>query len=405
MAFVSIDLYAGCGGLSLGLHAAGFDCMMAIESHPHAFETYRTNLVDTGLVGGSWPEWLDVGPTDAVTLVSSHAGELAALRGKVDLVAGGPPCQGFTTNGRRDPDDPRSLMVKTYLDVVALVQPRLVALENVRGFVSMPHADGVTYSQAVAKRLDELGYDVWDDVVVASDWGVPQRRPRYVCIAARTGSLPGIHPFERLRTARRAFLAARGLWPGPTTVREALSDLALEGRTPPPDPEWGCQGFKAVERRVVASPTDYQKLMRIGVERQPADRRIPRHAPSTTARLRTILETCTPGIRVRADDRARLGMRKRSTTPLDKDAPSPTVTTLPDDLVHYCDPRTMSVRELARLQSFPDWFSFRGPYTSGGPGRRHACPRYTQVGNAVPPLLAEAIGETLVGLLADQDLR
>ena len=97
-------------------------------------------------------------------------------------------------------------------------------------------------------------------------------------------------------------------------------------------------------------------------------------------------------------------MGKRTTTPLDGQAPAPTVTTLPDDLVHYSDPRTMSVREHARLQSFPDWFSFRGPYTSGGSQRRRACPRYTQVGNAVPPLLAEGLGETLIGLLADQKL-
>ena len=97
-------------------------------------------------------------------------------------------------------------------------------------------------------------------------------------------------------------------------------------------------------------------------------------------------------------------MGKRCITPLDGQAPAPTVTTLPDDFFHYSDARTMSVREHARLQSFPDRFSFRGPYTSGGNRRRIACPRYTQVGNAVPPLLAEGIGETLLGLLADQKL-
>ena len=402
MGLTSIDLYAGCGGLSLGLHAAGFECLMAIESHPHAFETYKTNLIDKGLVGASWPTWLDVGPTNAVALASSHADELTALRGQVDLIAGGPPCQGFTTNGRRDPDDPRSLMVGTYLEIVALVQPKLVVLENVRGFVSMPHANGETYSEAVIRRLGELDYDAWDDVVLASDWGVPQRRPRYVCIAARKGSLPGADPFERLRTARRSFLSSRGLWPGPTTAWDALSDFALEGRSPAPDPEWGEQGFKAVERRAVKSPSAYQRLMCDGMKDQPTDRRIARHAPSTVTRMRAILNTCDRGTSLRPSDRQRLGMGKRSITPLDGGAPAPTVSTLPDDLVHYCDPRTMSVREHARLQSFPDWFSFRGPYTSGGLRRRFGCPRYTQVGNAVPPLLAEAIGETLAGLLGDQ---
>jgi DNA (cytosine-5)-methyltransferase 1 len=80
------------------------------------------------------------------------------------------------------------------------------------------------------------------------------------------------------------------------------------------------------------------------------------------------------------------------------DLPSPTVTTLPDDIIHYAEPRILTVREHARLQSFPDWFGFEGPYTSGGARRKIACPRYTQVGNAVPPLLAEAIAEMLAGL-------
>ena len=375
---------------------------MAVESHADAFETYRTNLIETGLVGSDWPDWLEQAPTDAVEMVTTYAVEISSLRGKVDLIAGGPPCQGFTTNGRRDPDDPRSRMVNTYLDIVERVMPRLVLLENVRGFVSMPHTSGGTYVEAVARRFDEIGYESWDEVVKASDWGVPQRRPRYLCIAAPKGSLPGVEPFERLRTARRAFLSVRGLWPGPTTVGEALSDFALGG-APARDPEWGHRGFKAVERRCDGPLTAYQRLMRAGTDSQPKDRRIARHVRATVERMQRILDTCARGRSLGPGDRKRLGMGKRSTTPLDEAAPSPTVTTLPDDLVHYAEPRTMSVREHARLQSFPDWFAFRGPYTAGGPGRRTACPRYTQVGNAVPPLLAEAIGETLVSLLVDQE--
>ncbi len=396
-----MDLFAGCGGLSLGLHAAGFDCLMALEAHPDAFETYRRNLIDEGLVGDAWPDWLDVGANDVVQIAREHAEDLAALRGEIDLVAGGPPCQGFSLNGRRDPADPRSQMVAAYLDIVALVEPRLVLFENVRGFVSMRHPDGGTYSEAVRNRLDELGYDVWDDVLPASEWGVPQRRPRYLCIAATRGTLPGIDPFARLRAARKDFLSARGLWPGPTPSRDALSDLSLCKDEPAQDPEWGAQGFFAVERSDTADLTPYQRLMRQDSDRQPTDRRVARHRPVTVERFRTVLSTCTPGVCLRPADRERLGIGKRSTTPLDSCVPAPTVTTLPDDLIHYSQPRTMSVREHARLQSFPDWFSFCGPYTAGGLGRRDACPRYTQVGNAVPPMLAEAVGETLAGLLAD----
>ena len=397
-----IDLFSGCGGLTLGLHAAGFDCMMAIEAHADAFETFRANLIDRGMVGDSWPRWLAQSPQDVVALSENHRDDLARLRGEVDLIAGGPPCQGFSTNGRRNPDDPRSRMVEAYLEIVSVVRPRLVLLENVRGFVSMPHASGVTYAEFVRQKLEYLGYDTWADVLHASDWGVPQRRPRYICIGATSGTLPGIDPLQRLRTARRNFLASRDLWPGPTTSRDALSDLAIGRLGPVPDPEWGDKGFMAVELRTDFEATPYQRLMRNELQGQPTCRRIPRHSPVTVARFQEILDTCRRGVSLRPADRERLGIGKRSTTPLAGDAPAPTITTLPDDLVHYSDPRTLSVRENARLQSFPDWFSFTGPYTSGGSGRRDACPRYTQVGNAVPPLLAEAIGETLLGLLADQ---
>ena len=306
-------------------------------------------------------------------------------------------------NGRRDPDDPRSRMVSAYLDVVEHVRPRLVLLENVPGFVSMKAAGGDTYAEVVRRRLGELGYEVWADVLMASDWGVPQRRPRHICVAATRGSLPGIHPFERLRTERRGFLGARGLWLGPTTVRDALSDFELDGREPEPDPEWGSHGFTAVERHSGTGASAYQRLMRHGSAGQPNDRRLARHSPAIVARLHQILATCRKGASLRPADRERLGMGKRCVTPLDPQSTAPTVTTLPDDFVHYSEPRTMSVREHARLQSFPDWFSFCGPYTAGSIRRKYACPRYTQVGNAVPPLLAEAIGESLLGLLADQE--
>ena len=388
--------------MSLGLHAAGFKGLMGIEAHPHAFESYRHNLIDTGHVGTDWPEWLPLGPTNVVDLATHFSTQLASLNGTVDLVAGGPPCQGFSTNGRRDPDDPRSRMVDAYLDIVEAVRPRLVLLENVRGFVSMPHATGGTYAAAAKDRLGDLGYDCWADILVASDWGVPQRRPRYICIAARQGTLPGINPIERLRTARRGFLAARGLGPGATTAAQALSDLGTKDETIP-DPEWGRQGFSVVERFDDTQLTAYQQLMRLGSSGQPTDRRIARHSPEVASRMRRILETCERGRSISPADRLRLGIGKRSTTPLAANSPAPTVTTLPDDLLHYREPRTMSVRELARLQSFPDWFEFQGPYTTGGDRRKDACPRYTQIGNAVPPLLAEAIGEILIGLLADQD--
>ncbi|RWX62632.1 DNA cytosine methyltransferase, partial [Mesorhizobium sp. M2A.F.Ca.ET.039.01.1.1] len=253
----------------------------------------------------------------------------------------------------------------------------------------------------VAKELDKLGYDIWSDILRAADWGVPQRRPRFVLIAALKGTLPGIDPLQRMRVGRKAFLKARGLGPGFTSAEAAISDLAEGDREPDLDSEWGHLGFKALKRASETS-SPYQKLMRAGSSGQPQDMRLPRHGVTSIRRMQDILDNCERGVCLRMEDRQRLGIKKRSTTALDPEAPAPTVSTLPDDFVHYSRPRSMTVREHARLQSFPDWFSFHGPYTSGGSRRKDACPRFTQVGNAVPPLLAEALGEMLCGLLRIQ---
>lgn len=402
MSLQFIDLFAGCGGLSLGLSNAGFECTLAVESHPDAFSTYRKNLIDRQSSLHHWPSWLKVGPHDLLNLLAAHREDLTRLKGQVQLIAGGPPCQGFSMNGRRNPDDPRSKMVDAYLQMVEIIEPPLVMIENVRGFVSMPHASGRTYSQAVESLLRDLGYDVWSDVIIASEFGVPQRRQRYICIAAKKGTLPGIDPMSRLRTHRRRFLESLGLDLTPTSARDAISDLELGDGLGTPDPEWGSRGFNATIRRDDVALTSYQRLMRTDSYCQPTDRRLPRHSAATKARMREVLDTCDKGVNIRPRDRERLGIGKRSTMPLSGDLPAPTVTTLPDDFIHYSDARTMSVRELARLQSFPDWFSFEGPYTTGGDRRKTACPKYTQVGNAVPPLLAEVLGQILIGLLRDQ---
>lgn len=395
-----IDLFAGCGGLSLGLGKAGFTTLFCVEAHADAFATYRHNLLNRHAGQHHWPDWLEKRAWLAEDLVSRHVTELADLRGSVDLIAGGPPCQGFSMNGLRRPDDPRSRMVDVYLQYVELIRPLLVLLENVVGFRSMKHRTGGTYSDYVTRELDRLGYDVWADVVRAADWGVPQRRPRFVLVAALKGALPGIHPMQRFRVMRREFLVTRHLDPDGTGAAAALSDL-VEGDTPlPNDPEWGGRGFKTLERSDKPMSA-YQELMRLGSRNQPSDMRLPRHSAVSQRRMQDILDNCRRGVCLGIEDRARLGIKKRSTTPLDPDAAAPTISTLPDDFVHYSRPRAMTVREHARLQSFPDWFEFQGPYTSGGPRRKDACPRFTQVGNAVPPLLAEALGAMLTGLLRD----
>jgi len=127
--------------------------------------------------------------------------------------------------------------------------------------------------------------------------------------------------------------------------------------------------------------------------------RLVNHRPETIEKFKNILNICRKGVQLTQDDRARFDIRKKSIVPLAPDQPSHTLTTLPDDFLHYAEPRIHTVREHARLQSFPDWFNFLGKYTTGGNRRSKECPRYTQVGNAVPPFMAEAIGSALLLIL------
>jgi DNA (cytosine-5)-methyltransferase 1 len=131
----------------------------------------------------------------------------------------------------------------------------------------------------------------------------------------------------------------------------------------------------------------------------PNSLRLVNHRPETIERFAKILDSCRKGVTIPKDERDRLGIKKTVLVPLAPNQPSHTLTTIPDDMIHYSEPRIHTVREHARLQSFPDWFEFQGKYTTGGERRTKECPRYTQVGNAVPPLLAEALGETMIKLL------
>lgn len=390
-----IDLFAGCGGLSLGLRRAGWKSLFAVEAHRDAFATYCHNHATEG---DKWPEWLPREAMRIELLISDHRRNLTRLKGSVDLVAGGPPCQGFSTAGRRRADDPRNRMVRHYLDFLRLVEPRLVLLENVRGFTTMQLNSAGSYAAHVIEELEKMGYRVWSEMLVASDWGVPQRRPRFFVIAARDDGLEGIDPFLRMRVGRRHFLGSRGLpVDREVGVGEAIGDLKTHGIPLVPYPGDGV-GFMQIKYIAPEAPSAYLALMRANAPASLSGLRLPRHSRAVTARFKSILDTCRAGVPLSKEDRSRLGMQKRSLTLLAADKPSCTVTTLPDDMVHHQEPRILTVRECARLQSFPDSFEFLGPYTTGGDRRREACPRYTQVGNAVPPLLGEAIGEVLIAL-------
>ncbi|WP_316166795.1 MULTISPECIES: DNA cytosine methyltransferase [unclassified Bradyrhizobium] len=416
-----IDVFAGCGGLTLGLMRAGWRGMFAVEKDAFAFATLEANFLQpTSVFKFDWPSWLPRQASDIRVLLETHAGELSKLRGAIDLLAGGPPCQGFSSAGRRKPHDPRNQLFRDYVALVEMVQPRLILLENVEGITypfgeteatskqAKPAADDKreSYAEAIERALEER-YHVFTSIVRCSDHGIPQSRPRFILIGYskeffETENIQ--QPFAMLEACKEALLAKKGL-KCCTTARQAISDLEIsrngliEGD--------GAPRFKSIGYKGPLS--NYQKAMRDGHSGIPSDTRLARHRPDIARRFARIIAAMKKrnrlGIQLNAEQRREFGVGKSTLRVLNPDTPAPTITSLPDDLLHYSEPRTLTVRENARLQTFPDWFVFKGKYTTGGDRRAREVPRFTQVANAVPPLLAELFGAVLKATLVSSRLK
>jgi len=409
-----IDLFSGCGGLSLGLSQAGWQGLFAIERATDAFETFRANFLAEGVKNRFlWPEWLAQSAHSIDDVLKHHEQDLSEMRGHVDLIAGGPPCQGFSFAGRRNSSDPRNEMFQRYVAFVRIINPKFLILENVPGMTVAHTKRGNnserghrTFYDELHDSLDGLGYSVSPMILDAADYGVPQHRERLVVVGIRSDvakTLPagstGVFSYIDKEGQAQLQLLGNGKH---VTAEQALSDLVVgsgkqrAARTIEYTGEGARRGYV---QRAYQGPKDfpYQRLMNEGVSPEKMDSmRLARHRLDVEWRFQAILDSCRRGVNLSPDDRERFGMLKHRTVPMAKKQPAPTLTTLPDDILHYSDPRILTVRECARLQSFPDWFTFHGKYTTGGERRKSECPRYTQVGNAVPPLLARAIG---VGVL------
>ncbi|MEM8814539.1 MAG: DNA cytosine methyltransferase [Pseudomonadota bacterium] len=398
-----IDLFAGCGGLSLGLSEAGWSGVFAVEKTEDAFKTFKHNLITyESPLKFDWPDWLPKEPISTGDLLLHYHSNLKALQGKIDLIAGGPPCQGFSIAGKRNPSDARNRLTEEYIKIVGIVQPKYLLLENVRGFQTTFDGCEKPYSELVEERLAACGrngYKVYASMISASDFGIPQPRNRYIMMAVR-GDLSElrIDPFVTLASRIEEFRKDRGLNGHEIGVGEAISDLEIRNQKLTDSVD--SVGFKQIKYTGRRRLTPYQKHMRRDVEPdfEPDSLRLPNHTEVVAKRFQKILKECPRGVSLSSKHRKRLGMKKQCFTPLHPSKLARTVTTLPDDMIHYKEPRVLTVRESARLQSFPDWFEFLGRYTTGGERRKTQCPRYTQVGNAVPPLMAEAIGELLLDL-------
>jgi DNA (cytosine-5)-methyltransferase 1 len=384
-----IDLFAGCGGLSWGLMRSGWKGLFAVEKDAFAFSTLKHNLIDKKK-HFTWPKWLPIKAHDINSTRRRYKAEIAKLASKVDLVVGGPPCQGFSINGKRNQEDKRNQLVNSYVSFIKLVKPKLLFFENVRGFTMgfETNGSGTVYSNHVTRRLEKLGYNIHAEIVNFADYGIPQRRWRFILVGRLNGKASEF--FEQLNGKKHAFLKKKGLRQK-RTVSEAISDLERRnGETDCPDSKTFRSGLYA------RAKNQYQRLMRQGETRgTPDSHRFPKHRPDIVRRFNYILKRAPRNKQLSGIFRAKYDLKKRSITPLAENLVSPTITSLPDDYIHYAEPRVLTVRECARIQSFPDRFKFKGKYTSGGDRRAKEVPRYTQIGNAIPPLFAELAGLAL----------
>ncbi|OHD02557.1 MAG: hypothetical protein A3H25_13800 [Sphingomonadales bacterium RIFCSPLOWO2_12_FULL_63_15] len=338
------DLFAGCGGLSLGLSQAGLKGKFAIERDPMAFETFSANFIESPLpsVAFDWPAWLAKQAWDIELLLAQHKDDLVGLQGTIDVLAGGPPCQGFSFAGRRVEGDPRNLLFEKYVEVVGALQPQALILENVPG-MRVAHArrnvvdlpvpgeqveKPKSFYDKLVDSLDVAGYKMEAMLVDSSRFGVPQRRSRLIAVGIRKDLCEWLdggiaRMFVLLEEARLAQLKELGL-PEAVSASSALSDLETAGREmiDCTDPE-STRGFREV--KYGAPTTTYQRLMQAGHDGSMDSMRLARHRDDVRERFARILVECRKGVRMNDESRKTYGLKKHRIYPMDSGEPAPPV--------------------------------------------------------------------------------
>jgi DNA (cytosine-5)-methyltransferase 1 len=371
---IAADLFAGGGGLSLGLEMSGWRVVIGVDHDPEAVETHRHHF------GGLALDWdlSDFNKVEEIARLVRAAG--------VELLAGGPPCQPFSKAGRskirhrvreglRDPYDERRELWRSYLEVVRLASPTAVLMENVP---DMALDREMFILRTMIHELEVMGYSVEERVVETARYGVPQHRQRLILVALANG-LSFTWPTEV---------------PGKVSVWNAIGDLPrVEGGW---RPEGGASGWADYQEPV----TSFQKRMRAGL---PADDRhkvfdhITRPVREDDVLAFEQMDSTTRYSELPEDlRRYRADIFDDKYKRLDEHGLSRTITAhIAKDGYWYIHPRqnrTLTVREAARLQTFPDWFRFAGPPSAA----------FRQIGNAVPPSLGEQLGAAIVRALDDQ---
>lgn len=349
---LAVDLFSGAGGLSLGLERAGIKSVVANEVEADFAKTHSLNFPSCKMLNKS------IYDVDFASEVNS-----LGLTGKIGLVAGGPPCQGFSTVGKKDASDPRNSLFVQFLRVVEEVAPRFVLFENVAGFKRL--YKGEMYRKTV-EGLDRLGFDCVSSVLNSKNYGAPQSRERTIILAWRRGETPLSMPPSTHGTKDRPFL----------TLMDAISDLpplkAGESRADyllPPQNEY------QASMRALGGPLTEHRCSKYGEHMQKVMSYV-----KEGGSIMDVPEELRPK-----------GYFKNTYARLLPDQPCTTITRnfgTPSSsrCIHPHQNRALSTREGARVQGFPDHYKFHG-----GKGSKNL-----QIGNAVPPALATALGERIV---------
>ena len=428
----AIDLFCGAGGCSEGLIQAGFEILFSSDISPMVQKTYMHRHEQLGLIQGenTWFECADIRNLTGEQ-IWRHIRELKCFNDgqhtppkDIDLIIGGPSCQGFSRAGRRNINDPRNMLFGEYVRVISEIKPKYIVLENVEGFMDMQfigyigldgtrYLDGSVTPFLLRSELEKIGYKTLEpEILNAADFGVPQRRRRAIFIGYRDGL-----PVPK--------------YPKPThkdkhiSLQEAISDLirdptiantipeskyqkeSKKGRTPAKDGK-PISVKNTLTCTELSSVTDIVSerfsLFKQGESGTNLRKRVKDEGIDLTGK-EALINMCSEKLQLSkkqvitlyksgktSDEQIDVLLTKKNIRQRwDPSQPSATIVSIADDYISPWEPRTFSVREMARCQSFDDSFEFLGKRTTGGLLRRTEVPQYTQVGNAVPPLLAKAV--------------
>lgn len=355
-----IDLFSGAGGFSKGFEMAGFDILLGIDYWEDALKTYKYNHNNCEVINDNI---YNINKKDIMSVIERNIEE-------IDVVIGGPPCQGFSISGKRDENDHRNDLIYEYLRLISQIKPKYFVMENVEGLKSMNRGE---YLKKLIYGFNEIDYKVKYKVLDSANYGVPQKRRRIFLIGNRINK-NNYFPIKEYGKNEKKDLFNGDFLKDFITMREATSDLPslendlnLEGKplnyaTPPKN--------------------EYQKMMRKKSSKI-YNHQGTKHWDKTINMIKHVPEGGNwKDIPEKIRNEEKFNARY---TRLDGNKPSITIDTGHRHHFHYKENRVPTVREKARLQSFPDDFIFKGSKTS----------QNTQVGNAVPCILAKKIAELI----------